>query len=367
MEARVVTLEQAYAAVEAQLAQLQQAQVPEIEEFQPISPRINNANEISLRLFERLLVFNGDTSKYRTWMATIISAMSPIEAFRDTKPYYDALFIIRHTKIEGEPATLLQNHGTVFHLQAILNRLDYSYADTRSYNALIEEMKRQIQGRQTLSEFHSKICQIFNLAMTKCEIDYPGNTHSLQQVTKEMAIDCSRNGINDEFTQHPLYAAKLRDLESAYAIATEILYKRQNNPIRREAYNYPKHPQNERKYQPGVQPIPHIERSNPTPMDVDTSIGRFRQPTNNQHQQQQSYQQNPFRNNYERQRAGYAPFNSNRGEPFKRNHQPTSSRYNIAPQKLQRINQITDNNSDQSLRVNIDESEFENRATFLDE
>lgn len=226
-------------------------------------------------------------------------------------------------------------------------------------------MKRQYQGRQTLSEFHSKICQVFNAAMTKCERDYPGNFGPLQEVTKDIAVDCFRNGLNDEFTQTTLYGSKPRDLESAYAIASEIEYKRMNNPLRRNTTQRSYVRQDNTRYQPVVQPRENNIKYTSTPMEVDNSYRNVRpqQQTN----QWQPHNQNPFRNNYDRQLAGFPPTNTNRGEPFKREHQPNSMRSSTMPQKQQRINQILDDDPAESTEVNIDEEEFENRATFLEE
>lgn len=149
--------------------------------------------------------------------------MDGISNHQNSSRYVEALSIVK-SKIQGAAADVLTNHNTIFNFEAIRNRLDYTYADQRPLYILQDEMRKLVQGRHNLSEFHDEINKALTLIISK--IAMSGHSQDVINVmTTEATQDAVRvfkDGINNSYIRSTLYGNPIKDLEHAFAVARTI-------------------------------------------------------------------------------------------------------------------------------------------------
>lgn len=297
-----------------------------VQQNEPINPGYTSENSINISLFKTLPEFNGNRNQYRSWRSQAKFMMDSISAYMNTTTYYQALTIVRN-KITGQASDILVTHNTTFNFNSIINRLDYAFNDQRNITTLMDEIRRSYQGKQSLSEYHSRISQIINQVMVQIEIKGGRDTYAAQLMMDE-AVRNFCSGLNNKNVASTILCQHPRDLETAYTMALSCLHDVgliNDKQGHRPTYN-PDH-----RIQPrNFNPIPRVE-----PMDT------YERPSFNRQRMTappQNYQPQTFRNNYERQRSGLPPQNPDRGDTHKRDRQASS--FNFNPQKQQRINQI---------------------------
>lgn len=74
--------------------------------------------------------------------------------------------IIR-AKITGAASDILINNDTAMNIDAIIDRLDFSYADQRPLYVIEAEITTIRQGGKTLQEFYDAINQALNMVLRK--------------------------------------------------------------------------------------------------------------------------------------------------------------------------------------------------------
>lgn len=194
-----------------------------VTQHEEVRLALTDPKDIDLELFKALPKFDGDKTQYRSWRNQAWTFMESIKGFMEHPRYYSALGIVR-TKIIGSAADILTNHNTKLNFYSIINRLDYTYADQRPLYVLLDDMKRIVQGRRTLSEFHSEVSKALNLALSKIEMSASQNNAAMLEYANEEVVRTFILGLNSKYTSGTLYGNSPKDLEAAYAIACTIYH-----------------------------------------------------------------------------------------------------------------------------------------------
>lgn len=291
--------------------------------YKDIVTELSSGDQIQLDSYKAIPEFTGDQKKYRSWREQVERRMSLIAGFKKHPKYEAALGIIR-AKITGTASDILINNDTKYNIDAIIARLDFSYADQRPLYVVEAEMTTIRQGSKTLQEYYDNINRALNTVITKIVMTYK-HREEQKSLTEQMQLKGVRTfiiGLKSPATRSILYGQSPKSLSAAFAIAQTVYYDSQylqleqrsepqkaqsnfqqhnfsakNNPD----FNYNKSPQ---------QPQKPKEFKKPEPMEVDNS-NRYLQ-TNAQ----------------------------NNGQ--KREYDSSKQRF-FQPNKVQRINQLGDN------------------------
>lgn len=282
-----------------------------VEEYAEIQPLVVNIQNVSLDMFKTLPEFNGDRNKYCAWRT---SAKNVIKIFgnRTNEPkYFEALNIIRN-KITGVASDTLTNYNTVFNFDAIIARLDFTYADKRPIYIIEQEMIVLQQKHATIEEFYDEVNKKLNTLINKINM-----THRDVNVAKAMIGEASNKALRTFITGlrgnlgQILYASNPATLPDAYAKIQTIVNDQErikfanqfNNATTRNESTFTnpnfmmkqKKPLQQSSFKPsygqqhpGFKPVQNQQQSNfkpyrnqyqpgfktfdkPTPMDIDRS------------------------------------------------------------------------------------------------
>lgn len=325
---------------EEQIAKLNQNMnqfkaAPTLLEYPDIKTTITTPDEIQLDSYKSIPEFSGDKIKYRSWREQVMRRMRMIEAFKSHPKYEAALGIIR-AKITNAASDILINNNTSYNIEAIIDRLDFSYADQRPLYVVEAEMTSIKQSNKSLQEYYDKVNQALNVVISKIVMTYKieAEQKSLITETQQKAVRTFIMGLHSHMIRNILYGHSPNSLAQAFAMAQTVYYDNQhlqldqNRDLQRIQDKFQARLQQQNpapKYNPNFnfksqQPMQSKNFHKPEPMEVDTS-NRFKQTTNWRSTDQQ---QNPQMN-----------------APLKRDY--NSSRQHLQqPQKMQRINQLQD-------------------------
>lgn len=314
-----------------------------VTEYADIVPTYTNGEGILLDAFKVIPEFNGDKKIYRSWRSQVSKLMEQIESFKTHPKYAAALAIIR-AKIIGSASDILINNNTAHNIDAIIDRLDFSYADQRPLYVIEAEMTNIRQGSKSLQEFYDAINQALNMVLTKITMAYKEKAEqkSLMNEVQCKAIRAFVTGLNSSLIRTTLYGSMPKTLAQAFGIAQTIQYDNQHlqlefkaNDQQRIAKNQtnnakPNYNPNFRYQQPtqvqqqsqtpkqsNMTPPHYKQQQTPTPMDVDGS---------KQHVQRTQFQPNTF-------------------QPMKRERDPSFQNMN----KQQRVNHMDEAGEIQSV------------------
>lgn len=110
-----------------------------VEEYQEIKVQVSDVKDISLDMFKTLPEFKGERNSYTAWRNSACNVMKIFNGLTDKPKYFEALNILRN-KIVGPASEALTNYNTVFNFDAIISRLDFTYADKRPIYIIEQEM-----------------------------------------------------------------------------------------------------------------------------------------------------------------------------------------------------------------------------------
>lgn len=139
--------------------------------YQDITTTINSGDQIQLESYRSIPEFSGDKSQYQSWKSQVTRRMQMIEDYK-THPKYEAALGIIRAKITGAASDALTNNKTVYNIDAIIERLDASYADQRPLYIIEAEMTSIRQGGKSLQEYHDMINRALNLVISKIMLTY---------------------------------------------------------------------------------------------------------------------------------------------------------------------------------------------------
>lgn len=266
-----------------------------VTEYVDIVPVYASGNDIQLDAFKVLHEFSGDKRVYRSWRTQVCKLMKQIENHQ-THPRYAAGLSIIRAKITGPASDILINNNTAHHIDAIIDRLDFSYADQRPLYVIEAEMTTIKQSSKSLQEFYDAINQALNMVLTKIAMTYKeaAEQKSLIAETQSKAIRTFITGLNSALIRTTLYGNMPNSLSKAFAIAQTIQYDNQHLQLE---YKVAEQQRNAKKFietRPNSNPnfryqtqqlnstpksnfnaAPQIKtQQKPTPMEVDSS-GQF--------------------------------------------------------------------------------------------
>lgn len=198
-------------------------------EYTDIVPNYATGNDIQLDAFKVIHEFSGDKKIYRSWRTQVSKMMKQIEAHKEHPKYAAALSIIR-AKIRGPASDILINNNTADNIDAIIDRLDFSYSDQRPLYLIEAEMTSIEQKEKSLQEFYDAINQSLNMVLTKITMTYKeaAEQKSLIAETQSKAIRAFITGLNNNFTRITLYGNMPNSLSKAFAMAQTFEYDNQH-------------------------------------------------------------------------------------------------------------------------------------------
>ena len=298
----------------------------DVEEFKEIIIDPSVVCNESLDLVKSLPEFEGKIAQYVSWRQAAHTAYRVYENFNGSSKYYQAVAIIR-TKIRGAADAVLASFSTVLNFQAIIARLDFTYADKRPIYLIEQELSTLRQGTKSVFEFYDQVEQKLNLLTNKTAMTYEPNI--VQIVNEKYRADALRTFISG--LKKPLcdilFSSRPSNLPTALALAQEVEANHEryifaasfanrsdisNKPINfnedrnikkgqiplinhepfKKSQSFEKNPYFVKAQNQTSQPPPRqFQPNKPEPMDVDPSTSRFRQWTNGRQQ------------NYETQKA----------------------------------------------------------------
>lgn len=349
-----------------------------VNEYEDITPIYTDGDSIQLDAFKVIHEFKGDKQTYRSWRTQVSKMMKQIEEYKTHPRYAAALSIIR-AKITGSASDILINNNTVHNIDAIIDRLDFSYADQRPLYVIEAEMTSVKQNSKTLQEYYDDINQALNMVITKISMTYKvkDEQKSLITETQGKAIRTFITGLSSPLIRSTLYGSMPKTLAQAFSIAQTIQYDNQHlqlefktqqqqkitkrfeqaKPFFNPNFQYRSVEQNQMPKQNSAttpQQNPYKQFPKPTPMEIDSS---------KQNAQKPQFQMNDF-------------------QQMKRPREPTYINKQTSFQhanKQQRVNHLDENDDiqtifDDSMKNNHDteiqdkqSTTSETESIFLDE
>lgn len=301
--------------------------VQTIVQHEDVNTVIMSGDQIQLESYKSIPEFSGNKNQYRSWRNQVMRRMGMIENLKGHPKYEAALGIIR-AKITGAASNVLTNNKTSYNIDAIIERLDLSYADQRPLYIVEAEMTSIKQSSGTLQEFYDAINQALNLVISKIVMTYPtmDEQKSLIAEAQQKSIRTFIIGLKSYTMRNILYSHKPRTLAEAFTTAQTVYYDNQ----------YLQLDQN-RGFQKNQT---RLQQQKPTP--------KFNVNLNCNNEQQQVIQREPINmdpsnklkqatNWRQPNRQSYTPMNGPQRRDFGASRQQ--------PYGIQKINQLQDNES----------------------
>lgn len=328
--------------------QLNSIQHPvQIEEYRDVNVTVTSTDAISLHIYKTLPEFNGQREQYATWRSLVSTAMKLLENHHTTMKYFEALMIVRN-KITGAASNILNNYNTAFNFEAIIDRLDFTYADKRPLYILEHEMLTLQQARLSIDEFYDKVNEKLNAIINKINMTHKERTTSRAFVdnANEKALRTFITGLNHKKGEL-LYASNPKSLPEAYArlqtITSDqerIYYANRYHHKEKERFQTPNPQFKFREFQ-SVHPTRRNDHPKPIqdePMEIDKS-------STNVNVSKKSFE-NQRRFDYD-SKQNQRQFDQNNQKRFDPVYKRERSNTNIQPdseqrKKFQRFNNITD-------------------------
>lgn len=345
-----------------------------VVEYTDVVPEYLTGDSIQLDAFKVIHEFNGDKKVYRSWRTQVEKLMQQIEDFKTHPKYAAALAIIR-AKITGPASDILINNNTALNIDAIIDRLDFSYADQRPLYVIEAEMTNIGQGNKTLQEFYDAINQALNMVLTKITMSYKEKAaqQSLIAESQNKAIRTFITGLNSSLMRTTLYSNAPKSLSQAMAIAQTIQYDNQHLQLDHhyktsEQQRFMKKPVNDMK--PKFNPNFRYQPQQSTQAPKFNNFVPYKQP-----QQQQLPKPIPMDVDSSRRNIQPTQFQRNNFQAMKRDRDPSFQQ----PNNQQRVNHVDEIDGIQSVHgdsmdnncgTEIDDCQSttsEQQSTFLEE
>lgn len=170
-----------------------------------IRTEITSPTDILLNSYKAIPEFSGDHKSYRSWREQVVRRMELIENYK-THPRYEAALGIIRAKITNTASDILINNNTPYNIDAIIDRLDFSYADQIPLYVVEAELTSVRQGNKTLQEYYDTINQALNMVITKIVMTYknPDKQRSLKEQMQQKAVRTFIVGLKSAMTRNIL-------------------------------------------------------------------------------------------------------------------------------------------------------------------
>lgn len=211
------------AALNQRVLTLQALQPLPIEQHTDIPIPIITAANVSRDIFKTLPEFSGNRFTYPTWRNVVKNAIKLLENSQQSAEYYQALIMIRN-KITGAASHILTNYNSPFNFDAIIDRLDFTYADKRPLYVIEQELLVLQQGKLSLDEFFDKVNEKLNAIVNKINMTYTETitANAFIASCNEKALRTFITGLNNRRGE-TLYASNPSSLPEAYARLQTII------------------------------------------------------------------------------------------------------------------------------------------------
>lgn len=333
-------------ASENQIAAFNQAHpVQATVQYEDIVTEIISGDQIQLETYKCIPEFRGDKSQYRSWRNQVTRQMDVIRNFRTHPKYAAALGIIR-ARVTGPASDVLTNNKTAYNIDAIIAQLDSSYADQRPLYVVEGEMTMIKQMGKTLQEYYEAINQALNMVISKIVMTYNvlEQQKSLVAEAQLKAIRTFIVGLKSQATRNVLYGQKPKTLAEAFTTAQTVYYDNQylqldqnretpNGQSRSQQQNAPK------RFYSGTN---QQAQNSPARFNVNMNCNQPPQKTVQPTDQPESMDIDA--SNRFKQSANWRQPNQQTSGPQKREYD-SSRQHTSQPNKMQRINQLQDGES----------------------
>jgi len=150
----------------AQVIQRLQVKTPAVVSYQKITVVPGVKCDIKLDIIKSVPDFSGAQDQYVAWRQASIDAYELFKPFDDSSEHYQAVAILRN-KVTGPAGALLISYNTVLNFDAILARLDCTYADRTSLRLLRQNLDMVRQGEMTLMQYYDEVEKRLTLVTNK--------------------------------------------------------------------------------------------------------------------------------------------------------------------------------------------------------
>lgn len=291
-----------------------QIESPQVEVYQRVTIDPTIRCEVKLDIVKSVPLFDGNHEQYVSWRQAAVDAYEIFKRYVGSEAHYEAVAILKN-KVGGTARAVLTSHNTVLNFDAIIARLDCTYADKTSLRVLRQQLELDRQGDLELMDYYDEVEKKLTLVTNKVVMTH--NDQAAAIICAEVrddALHAFMAGLKRSL-KALVIPAKPKDLPSALAAAREA-----ENSIERSAFaasyarvveernhfqeNGRNGNRNQNRQGRGQERNPHFvanqgqnkaqqndhvlrpndkdtqHKSQVQPMDVDPSTSKFRQPTN---------------------------------------------------------------------------------------
>lgn len=192
----------------------------QVEAYQRISIDPNVGCSISLVCVKSIPEFNGTQDEYVHWRQSAVDAYELFRPYIGSNAHYQAVNIIRN-RIKGTARALLSSYNTVLNFDAIITRLDCTYADRTSLRILRQQLEMVRQGDSTLMQYYDEVERKLTLVTNKVVMTHDQERAvMLNEEVRNDALHSFISGLKKTF-RSVVFPAEPKDLPSALALARE--------------------------------------------------------------------------------------------------------------------------------------------------
>lgn len=195
-------------------------EAPQVEAYQRISIDPDVGCSISLDCVKSIPEFNGTQDEYVHWRQSAIDAYELFRPYIGSNAHYQAVNIIRN-RIKGTARALLSSYNTVLNFDAIIARLDCTYADRTSLRILRQQLEMVRQGDSTLMQYYDEVERKLTLVTNKVVMTHDQKRAvMLNEEVRNDALHSFISGLKKTL-RSVVFPAQPKDLPSALALARE--------------------------------------------------------------------------------------------------------------------------------------------------
>ncbi|KAH8416940.1 hypothetical protein KR222_005724, partial [Zaprionus bogoriensis] len=195
-------------------------ETPQVEAYKRIEIHPEIMCDIPLDIVKSIPDFNGTQDEYVAWRQSATDAYELFRPFNGSSAHYQAVSIMRN-KLKGPARAILVSHNTVLNFDAIIARLDCTYADRTSLRLLRQGLDMVRQTGLSLMEYYDEVEQKLTLVTNKITMTH--DREGAELLNKEIRSDALHafiSGLNKPL-KAIVFPAQPKDLPSALALARE--------------------------------------------------------------------------------------------------------------------------------------------------
>ena len=156
-----------------------------------------------------------------SWRQAAHNAHLVFEKFKGSSKYFQAVAILRN-KVTGVADSTLTSYSTPLNFEAIISRLDKTYADKRPVYLMEQELSTLRQGNKSVGEYYDEVQRVLCSLTNKTVMTYNASTaESFNCKYREDALRVFISGLKKNLSE-TIFAARPNDLPSALALAEEL-------------------------------------------------------------------------------------------------------------------------------------------------